>query len=90
MTKEQILSLMKDSILSLKTKGDKLISVKGELIAFKNQTEIVKNALLALNSCDATWLNDEYLKWRRETLSEIDAEIRERLINDGTGDIPKI
>lgn len=90
MTKEQILSLIKDSIMSLRTKGDKLISVKEELIAFKNQSERIKKELLALNSCDANWLNDEYLKWRRETFGKIDSEIRERLINDGTGDIPKI
>lgn len=70
MTKEQVLSLLKDSVTMLKTKGEEMKTNEPMFNAWKQQTEKVNKACEEMNSCDADWMNAEYGKWFKATFKD--------------------
>lgn len=95
MTREQLLSLLKDSILGLKKikpkrnpDGSLKRDEKNEVIfenpeayrAWKLQTDRVKKEIEGLNSCDQVWLEKEYTKFHKEVI-EPEVELLRKKIN---------
>lgn len=84
-TKEQLFSLLQDSILSLKKLHPRrnpnrtlMRDDKGEVMyenpefynAWKIQMERVTKEINNLNSCDQLWLSENYSIWHKEVLSK--------------------
>lgn len=73
MKKEQILDLLKDTVLTLKDKSKELS--KNDLLykAWKEQNKRVAEEVKKLDSCDMLWISDEYGKWfKQHILPEVD------------------
>jgi len=74
MTKEEIFKLMKEVILALKDEEDKLMNDSLFQQEWSKKHKAVDSAIKQLNSCDASWLTDEYAKWFK---AEIEPNIPE-------------
>jgi len=62
MTKEEILEALKTEILNLRDHPEKFKTPEDIKERCYNQ-ERINNACKNLNSCDASWLSEEYAKW---------------------------
>ena len=81
MTKEQILALLKDSILTLRDKGRTFHENEPLLKAWTKQNEMIEEAVKGLNSCDMLFINDEYSKWMKDTFGDYINKLKELNIN---------
>ena len=65
MTKEEVLEGLKELILELKE--DKIKDIDAQKIWSGKETKI-HEAAAQLNSCDASWVNDQYGVWFETTI----------------------
>jgi len=70
MTKEQLLFLLKDSIVMLKNKGIEMKTKPEMYKAWKQQWDRITNDLHKLTLEDHRWVSEEYSKWFQETFKE--------------------
>lgn len=68
MTKEKVFELMKELVLSVKDDNDKLISDRGYITAWLDKNKELDIALKQLDSCEMTWLDEQYGPWFEENI----------------------
>ena len=66
MNKEQVFSLLKDSILIVKNREKELKINKNLQQAFLRQNELIKSGMETLSKEDKELLEKEYSKWYQE------------------------
>ena len=81
MTKEQILALLKDSVITLRDKGRTFHDNEALRNAWMNQNTKISEAVKELNSCDMLWVNDEYAKWMQENFSDYIEKLKDLNLN---------
>jgi hypothetical protein len=69
-TKEQLLSLLKSSITTLKNKNEELITDPQLRAAWQKESQLINHGVTLLPPEDIKWLNDEYGKWARANLTD--------------------
>jgi len=63
MTRTQLLTLLQDTILTLKEKNKELLTNKPLSTAWQNQNKRVTEEIKKLNPADLKWLEENYSTW---------------------------
>jgi len=84
MNKEAILASLKELILGLKNNPERFRSDPDYVRSWESKQLEINLSIKKLNSCDASWLNDEYGKWfnkeLKPTIKDIPSEIKDKLL----------
>ncbi len=65
LSKEEVLNLLKELVAQVRDNGEKLKHDKRMYDEFVVRRSTLNNAVNSLNSCDSSWVNDEFGKWHK-------------------------
>ena len=84
MTKEEVLNDLKELVIALRDNSEKLRSDPVFAAGWLSKQKSVSLEASRLNSCDASWLNDEYGEWFRQeiepAIENVDPSVKDKLI----------
>lgn len=83
-SKEELLEELKKMVLALKNDAEELKKNPELAVEWAKKQAEIGIACRRLNSCDASWLNDEYGKWFRSevkpAMDNLPDDVKEQLI----------
>ena len=79
MDKHNLLELWKSQILMLRDHGKELQENSQLKLDWIEKTKLVLRGIEEINSCDRSWIDDEYGKWAKKEIRPLTVEEKELL-----------
>lgn len=82
MTKEESLELLKHLVLQLRDHSKKIQADPRMMLDWSAKAKFLKASLKSLNSCDANWVNDNYLVFFKKEIQPFVSKIDPALLKN--------